>query len=76
MSHKSILESIASVACVFPTFLNAAALTDNPIERMKYVMCASIALLHPTHHFDKPLNPVLGETFQADLPDGTQVFLE
>lgn len=66
-----MLEVIASIGCVFPVYLNAAALTDNPIERMKYVMTASICLLHPTHHFNKPLNPVLGETYQAELPDGS-----
>jgi hypothetical protein len=63
MSYKSILENIASIACIFPTFFSAAALATDPVERMKFVMIGSISALHPTHHFDKPLNPVLGETF-------------
>lgn len=39
-------------------------------------MTASIAFIYPTHHFDKPLNPILGETFQAELPDGSKVYCE
>ena len=76
MSHKSILENIASITCIFPTYFSAAGYATDPVERMKFVMIGSIAALHPTHHFDKPLNPVLGETFQAKLIDGTEVFLE
>jgi hypothetical protein len=63
MSHKSILEIISSITCIFPVFFNAAAMASDPVERMKFVMIGSIAALHPTHHFDKPLNPTLGETF-------------
>ena len=63
MSHKTILELIASVCCVGPAYFNAAAFATDPIERMKYVMTASVAFVYPTHHFDKPLNPILGETF-------------
>lgn len=28
------------------------------------------------HTWDKPLNPILGETFQSYLPDGTKIFCE
>lgn len=47
---------------VFPFYLNAAAAASDPIERMKYVISSSVAFIYATHHFDKPLNPVLGET--------------
>jgi len=63
MSHKTILELIASVCCVGPSYLNAAYFAKDPVERMKYVITANVAFLYPTHHFDKPLNPILGETF-------------
>jgi hypothetical protein len=46
-----------------PVFLNAAALTENPLERMKFVMCNTLSYIYPTHFFDKPLNPILGETY-------------
>jgi len=38
---------------------------DNPLERMKLVMTQSLSFIYPTHCFDKPLNPILGETYQA-----------
>jgi hypothetical protein len=46
------------------------------MERMKFVIAASIAFLYPCHTWDKPLNPILGETFQGTLLDGTDVYLE
>jgi hypothetical protein len=61
---------------VNPVFLNAAALTKDPIERMKLVISASLAWIYPTHTFDKPLNPVLGETYQGELLDGTKIYCE
>jgi hypothetical protein len=76
MDHKSVVEVVASLACVGPAYLNAAALAKDPVERMKYVMIASIAFIGNSHHWDKPLNPILGETFQGLLPDGGQVFME
>lgn len=56
--------------------MNAAALATDPIERLKYVIAVSVAFIYPTHHFDKPLSPILGETFQATLPDGGKVYGE
>ena len=56
--------------------MNAAALTDDPIMRLTYLMVSSIAFLYPTHQFEKPLNPILGETYQAVGADGSMIFLE
>ena len=63
MDHKTVVELVASIGCVAPMFLNAAALAKDPVERMKYVMIASIAFIGNTHTFDKPLKPILGETY-------------
>ena len=63
MDHKSVVEVVASLASVGPAYLNAAALSKDPVERLKYVMIASIAFIGNQHHWDKPLNPILGETF-------------
>jgi hypothetical protein len=30
---------------------------------MKFVICNSLSYIYPTHFFDKPLNPILGETY-------------
>ena len=39
-------------------------------------MVSSVAFVFPTHQFVKPLNPILGETFQGLGQDGTEVYLE
>jgi hypothetical protein len=55
MCPKSLLEAMSTITGVYPTYMNAAALTTDPIERMKLVMASSIAFLYPTHYFEKPV---------------------
>ena len=43
---------------------------------MKLVMTAGVAYMYPCHKFGKPLNPVLGETYQAIMPDGGLIACE
>ena len=71
MSDKTILEIIGKVPGSKAMYFNAAAASNDPVERMKYVMTASYAYLYPCHMWDKPLSPILGETYQASLDDGT-----
>ena len=56
MCPLSILEVIATIQQVNPVFINAAALIQDPIERMKLVMTSSIAFIYPTHMFEKPVS--------------------
>lgn len=56
MCPLSMLEVIATIVGVHPVFINAAALTSDPIERLILVMTASIALIYPTHQFEKPVS--------------------
>ena len=63
MDHKSLLQNIPAIQCVFSFYLNYAASVNDPLERMKIVVASTIAFLWKNHHFEKPLNPVLGETF-------------
>lgn len=49
------------------TYFNAAAQSKDPVERMKLVIAASFAFLYPCHTWDKPLSPMLGETYQATM---------
>lgn len=76
MTPKSILQVYGSVSGPKAPLLAAAAASYDPVERMKLVMTASIAFLHPCHSWGKPLNPILGETYQADLPDGSKIYVE
>ena len=76
MSPVSTLSLMSNVGIHTPLYLTAAAMSSDAIERMKLVMTQSISYIYPTHCFDKPLNPILGETLQANLEDGAQVFME
>lgn len=63
MCPRSMLEIMATIAGVNPLYMNAAALSNDPIERFKLIMCSTVAFIYPTHQFEKPLNPILGETY-------------
>ena len=76
MSHHSILYLIATMGKHSPLYMNAAAQTSDPVERMKFVITTSLSFVQPSHIFDKPLNPILGETFQGYLIDGSHVYME
>lgn len=76
MSPKSILYAVSLGSIYTPTYLTAAALSDDPVERMKHVITVSLAYIYKAHFFDKPLNPILGETYQCRLEDGSEIFLE
>ena len=57
-------------------YLHAAALSDDPIQRMKFVMASMVCYIMEIHSWGKPLNPILGETYEATLPDGSTVHIE
>jgi len=76
MDYNSILQTVTTMATISSHFYTLAALSSDPYERMKLVITASIAYLEPTHHWNKPLNPILGETYQAQSPDGSRYYLE
>jgi hypothetical protein len=63
MSNESMLYMIATMSVHSPTYLTAAALATDPLERLKLVITTSISFVYTCHRFDKPLNPVLGETY-------------
>ena len=74
MSPVSILRLLSTCSIHTPIYLTAAALSNDPLQRMKLVMTNSLSFIYPTHCFDKPLNPILGETYQAVHEDGSQIY--
>lgn len=76
MCAQSMLDSMATMAVTYPYYLNKAAFARDPVERLKFVMVSSMSFLLPAHQFEKPLNPVLGETIQRQLDDGTECYFE
>ena len=77
MSHESSLKIIANNFSTLPFYLGKAAqLASEPIERLKMVIAKDLSTVVYNISFEKPLNPILGETFQARGRDGAHIFME
>jgi Oxysterol-binding protein len=73
MLPLTILQTIAQSIFQFPIYLNLAGNLNDPLERFKYVIVATLSCFHSSSHFLKPLNPILGETYEMLYNDGSQV---
>ncbi|KAM3146116.1 hypothetical protein pb186bvf_001773 [Paramecium bursaria] len=76
MIPKSALEKILLACRLFPLYINKAAMTSDPIERFKLLICATLGNFYINCSFLKPLNPILGETISGSYSDGTKVYAE
>lgn len=73
---RSSIERICDLFLYCNHYLSRAAAADEPIERIKYALgFVASALPHAISQY-KPFNPLLGETFQATLADGTTIDCE
>jgi hypothetical protein len=70
------LEVIAETFCGYPTWLDKANATTDPVERMKLVICGMTCGLNLAIGVRKPFHPHLGETFSFSFADGTKIDLE
>eukprot|EP00877_Chromochloris_zofingiensis_P003387 jgi/Chrzof1/13049/Cz07g18010.t1 len=73
---RSYLQKLSDV-WVYPEYINAAAAATDPVERMKLLVVWFVAGLH--HGFEtwkKPFNPILGETWQAEIDGGIHCYME
>eukprot|EP01017_Pseudomicrothorax_dubius_P034450 TRINITY_DN4722_c0_g1_i1.p1 TRINITY_DN4722_c0_g1~~TRINITY_DN4722_c0_g1_i1.p1 ORF type:complete len:695 (+),score=157.69 TRINITY_DN4722_c0_g1_i1:65-2149(+) len=73
---RSTLERLCDGWAFAPIYLTRAAQSDSPLERMKNVAAFAISGLYNQCKQLKPFNPILGETYQAYWPDGSEVFIE
>ncbi|RLN63187.1 hypothetical protein BBJ28_00009738 [Nothophytophthora sp. Chile5] len=74
---RTLLERVADGWSYAPTLLKKAALSGaDPLSRLKLVMAFVAGGLHFCVGQLKPFNPILGETYEATYPDGTQIFME
>ncbi|GLD97463.1 hypothetical protein PINS_up006147 [Pythium insidiosum] len=73
---RTNLERLVDLFLFAPTYLNAAAEQSDPLERFKLVMAFAVAGMHHSVGQLKPFNPILGETYQSALNDGTEVCCE
>ena len=64
---NSVLHLLADNYTLSPHFLEKGCQLSDPVERLKQVAGFIVATLHTTLLQEKPFNPVLGETFQAQI---------
>jgi hypothetical protein len=65
MMPASVLELQATMASCYGIYWNKAAFESDPVERMKYAIVGALAYFYFEQGFEKPLNPILGETYEA-----------
>jgi hypothetical protein len=76
MIPLTILQHVCNGHFNFPLYLNLAAdMTDN-LERMKYVIVATISNWYKSSVMLKPLNPIWGETYEVMWEDGSHEYFE
>lgn len=73
MLPLTILQTIALSIFQFPIYLNIAGTSQDHLERFKFVIVATLSCFHNSSHFLKPLNPILGETYEMMYNDGSRV---
>jgi hypothetical protein len=76
MIPLTILQTMAKGYFQFPIYMNLASMTPDPLERFKYAVVSTMACFHKSSHFLKPMNPVLGETYEMLWEDGSKIYLE
>ncbi len=75
----SYLETICNDMGRMTTYMKKACETKDPVERLKLMSAMIIGGQHITsdnNALRSPLNPILGETCQRLLPDGTRYYAE
>jgi hypothetical protein len=76
MIPMSILQTVSRSIFQFPIYLNLAANQIDPLERFKFVIVSILSCFHNSSTQMKPLNPILGETFEMGYEDGSKIYLE
>lgn len=76
MIPMTILQTIAKSVFQFPIYMNLGLSQIDPLEKFKFAIVATISCYHASSSLLKPLNPILGETFQMMYEDGSKIFLE
>ena len=73
---RSMLERFVDWWCFAPILLKKASEQNDFIEAFKLAIVFAISGLFFSTNQLKPFNPLLGETFQGNFEDGTEVYLE
>lgn len=74
---RSTLERIADNFAFLHTFVKKAEECSNdPVERIKNIIMATLIGMCCSPSLQKPFNPYLGETFEGKYADGSKIYLE
>ena len=76
MQASTALQNTLSTFQMVPFYITRAVAVADPLERFKLVIVSTLSSFIHTSTFEKPLNPVLGETQHGFLEDGTEMFSE
>ena len=76
MQANSALHNTLTTGILLPPYLSVAGRISDPVERMKLVISSSLCTFFYLSTFEKPINPVLGETLYGILEDGSEMFAE
>ena len=76
MCPKSILQTLSWSQSCMSVYLNHAASLDDKVERVKLLIAATVASSYHDKIFEKPLNPILGETYECYGQDGSSIVFE
>ena len=73
---RSMIERYSDWFAFAPDLLEKAGLCTDKIEAFKYVITFSLSALFRSSEQLKPLNPMLGETYECEWKDGTKLYFE
>ena len=73
---RSTVERLSDYFAFAPHFLKAASIIPDHRERLNLCIAFAIGPLYCCCSQRKPFNPLLGETMQAEFPDGTRIYCE
>jgi hypothetical protein len=72
----SILQHICNGHFNFPLYFNIASTLTDDLERLKYVVLATVSCWYKSSVILKPLNPIWGETYEMIWEDGSHEYVE
>ena len=73
---RSMLERYTDWFSFAPDLLTKAGTSKDKVEAFKYVILFSLSALFRSSEQLKPLNPMLGETYECEWEDGSKFYLE
>ena len=76
MIPLTILQHVCNGHFNYPLYLNLASLTNDYVERMKFIIVATLSCWFKSSVVLKPLNPILGETYEMIWEDGSHEYVE